>query len=874
MLSLLCIAMVAHSQEAPELKALKEKDLVGELYPFVKQNKKGDKYGYKNADGHVVIKAVFEAVEAFDHVDVNTSVARVKCGEKWGVISRSSEWIVLPQYDTIYVFDSNGAVFEDADGLGFIKPSGDVLFRGLQVLETFDKHGRAWFMRNDHWGVYDVNGKELLPAILTDKDLTCLSGNFYVGRSGSGIGLVDVSNYSFVLNPVCDSIEVLNPSLIKYKEGQAWGLFNQRQKRKVTSPTFDEVLPIEPFDNVLVKRDGLVGVYDVSGTTVLSTQYEMIESYRVWGRDCYIVKKDGKYGLAGADGKELLEPIMNTYQRSKAESPYLEYWRNSRTYYMRDFKNYEHTISVKSPYVPEFVYSEADSTQVLSESIDGYCIVSINREMNINYSDGFHNARDVERVTDLQVNVGDVVYNMGSLLNQLLVTIDGNKVLEYFGISSDSSDIYEGYDEFSDVPVGSSFATLYVRNLNPLPDGRLFTVVDVMCQGGVHVQRCASIVSRNGSYTPIIRINGEIYSNSYVYRSDMSYVKHGNYYLVYSMHQNNNSIDIFAENGKHIYNITDLISSDVKYDDDIFYIFVKDAYGDEYKYRLDVANESLQSLDMNVDFDSEKILFADGNLFFASNSGVVKKIVPSGKEQEYVKPITFSSIIWDGCDVNYLHYGDIRREFSYDCPIDLADMIVTVSPPDSLGMSVYECKTVGLDPLVRYGFWRKKVDRFSLPIFEQLTVADTVEFTVGAKAFQMPMVEFIANYDSSNSGGSFEMIQKQISYESEESIPFQLVETKPMFQGGDANTFSKWVNQRLVYPENAKDQGVQGRVTLQFTIQKDGSLTNVKVLRGVDPDLDREAVRVVSMSPKWTPGKQRDRIVPVTYTFPVIFMLR
>ena len=108
----------------------------------------------------------------------------------------------------------------------------------------------------------------------------------------------------------------------------------------------------------------------------------------------------------------------------------------------------------------------------------------------------------------------------------------------------------------------------------------------------------------------------------------------------------------------------------------------------------------------------------------------------------------------------------------------------------------------------------------------------------------------------------------------EEAIPFQLIEDRPKFQGGDASNFSKWVNQRLVCPEIAKENGVQGRVMLQFTIEKDGSLTKVKVLRGVDPSLDKEAVRVVSTSPKWSPGKQRDRAVPVTYTFPVVFQLR
>ncbi|MBQ9887921.1 MAG: energy transducer TonB [Bacteroidales bacterium] len=116
-----------------------------------------------------------------------------------------------------------------------------------------------------------------------------------------------------------------------------------------------------------------------------------------------------------------------------------------------------------------------------------------------------------------------------------------------------------------------------------------------------------------------------------------------------------------------------------------------------------------------------------------------------------------------------------------------------------------------------------------------------------------------------------EVVEEEVE---EEAIPFQLVEEKPSFNGGDANEFSKWVNQHLEYPEIAKENGVQGRVTLQFTVNPDGRVSNVKVLRGVDSSLDKEAVRVVSMSPKWKPGKQRDRAVKVTYTFPVIFQLR
>lgn len=108
----------------------------------------------------------------------------------------------------------------------------------------------------------------------------------------------------------------------------------------------------------------------------------------------------------------------------------------------------------------------------------------------------------------------------------------------------------------------------------------------------------------------------------------------------------------------------------------------------------------------------------------------------------------------------------------------------------------------------------------------------------------------------------------------EEAIPLAIVEEKPKFMNGDENTFTKWVFERIVYPEVAKENGVQGRVVLSFIVDADGSVKNVVVLRGVDPSIDKEAVRVVSSSPKWTPGRQRDKAVKVKYNFPLNFQLR
>ena len=116
-----------------------------------------------------------------------------------------------------------------------------------------------------------------------------------------------------------------------------------------------------------------------------------------------------------------------------------------------------------------------------------------------------------------------------------------------------------------------------------------------------------------------------------------------------------------------------------------------------------------------------------------------------------------------------------------------------------------------------------------------------------------------------------EVIEEEVD---EAPIDFVVVEQKPSFDGGDANNFSKWVNSKLVYPEIAKDNGIEGRVTLRFTIGKDGRVQDVQVLSSPDESLSREAVRVVSSSPKWEPGRQRDHAVKVTYTFPVIYRLR
>ena len=122
--------------------------------------------------------------------------------------------------------------------------------------------------------------------------------------------------------------------------------------------------------------------------------------------------------------------------------------------------------------------------------------------------------------------------------------------------------------------------------------------------------------------------------------------------------------------------------------------------------------------------------------------------------------------------------------------------------------------------------------------------------------------------------GTVQLITEEKSAEKKGPVPFQHLGQQPSFNGGNANEFSKWVAANMKYPEKCRQSKIQGRVTLQFTITEKGEVTDVRVLRGVDEELDKEALRVVSASPRWTPGKDKNgNIVPVSFTFPVLFQL-
>jgi TonB family protein len=107
----------------------------------------------------------------------------------------------------------------------------------------------------------------------------------------------------------------------------------------------------------------------------------------------------------------------------------------------------------------------------------------------------------------------------------------------------------------------------------------------------------------------------------------------------------------------------------------------------------------------------------------------------------------------------------------------------------------------------------------------------------------------------------------------EEQAIFQVVEEMPSFPGG-MNECMKFLAKNMKYPVAAQQAKVEGRVIVQFVVDKDGTITDTKVVRGVSPEIDAEALRVVGMMPKWNPGKQRGKAVAVKYTLPMMFRLQ
>jgi protein TonB len=156
--------------------------------------------------------------------------------------------------------------------------------------------------------------------------------------------------------------------------------------------------------------------------------------------------------------------------------------------------------------------------------------------------------------------------------------------------------------------------------------------------------------------------------------------------------------------------------------------------------------------------------------------------------------------------------------------------------------------------------------RYTAPV-----VVDTVTDADLSLAIVDDVKEIVANEPVPE---TIEVVEEAEPVIEEEEPAFVFVEEQATFQGGDINSFRDWVQKNLVYPPVAVENGIFGRVTVQFAVNSRGDVTDVKILRGVDPSLDKETIRVIMSSPKWGAAKQGGRAVKQQFVIPVIFMLQ
>ncbi len=128
--------------------------------------------------------------------------------------------------------------------------------------------------------------------------------------------------------------------------------------------------------------------------------------------------------------------------------------------------------------------------------------------------------------------------------------------------------------------------------------------------------------------------------------------------------------------------------------------------------------------------------------------------------------------------------------------------------------------------------------------------------------------------DDASAFDDFEFEVEEVVENIVEEEIFVTAEEMPTFQGGDLSKFRNWVQSNVKYPQIALENGIQGNVVIKFVVEKDGKLSNIQVLQTPDKTLADAAVQVLQKSPKWKPGKQRNKPVRVTYTLPVSFKIQ
>lgn len=155
---------------------------------------------------------------------------------------------------------------------------------------------------------------------------------------------------------------------------------------------------------------------------------------------------------------------------------------------------------------------------------------------------------------------------------------------------------------------------------------------------------------------------------------------------------------------------------------------------------------------------------------------------------------------------------------------------------------------------------------------ENIKVTEEVPSEIDNTSIPTPLIEQEVTDDMTNEKETDEQTPPNVSEQAEEPIQFRIVEQYPEFPGG-MTEYMKWLTRNLRYPDIARSQKIQGKVVVQFIVNQDGTIADAKVVKSVNPHLDREAMRVIRMMPSWKPGIQDNKPCKTMVAVPIVFKL-
>ena len=892
-IAVLSLACPALAQDMPKLRPIKEKHLQEALFPTQRK----DKWGYANEKGDFRIKALFEEAGAFRIIHTEpgdtVSLARIKYQGKWGLLRRNGTILLSPRFDELRDFDKEVSIFREGSFYGLVSYTGEIILEGLQDLEDFLPSGIAWFQAEDRWGVLRPDGSELFPNIYTSKPVEKLSSELLLTNVDDKVGVISLPKQKTILEPDCDFVrkDPRNPSLIVFRRG------------------------------------GHYGGIDDKGAIVAQAQYDTLSSISGSSKKEIMVRKGGKYGKLSPTGQVLVPPVLETDQVS-GNSPLLAFFKDDGSGSTVPYLYYNDVeYSIKG--FDDFIHRNLRTDKYVSKESLGfhfplwmrsYAYREMNHENALSRwkrEDAFHafpdstggryytctNKRSDAYVTagrDMTVNdYGEVNATYGSPLSSVSIEFEG----QTFSCGNWLTALFKSVDSQKISQYDRENGTSYLRNWSTISfrfpgmailNDRLLLIAD-MYIGSRHMQRIVTSLSTKGDALFNIKESGELYNlKDPLDDTPCFYMVMDDGFVISSLKRDRQAVSsvFYSPAGKAILPMNDFLPIDAIRSDKVSYFFGINAREEGTFLQYNSSDKALTKARIDYNPETEMPRVIAGLLVFSDRESGLQKYLARIENPQVRTPILrYTWSVWDGKKVMGItkNSWDNLSDARWECLPSMknrrrgyheriGDIHVNVSEAGENGISVYSVKyDKDSDDALRYGYIGTEEPFFTMAVFDDARAISNgiASVKVGETWYELTM-EDLKVFTNSPRGEIMDYKEAEVVEEEveEEAIPFQLVEQKPSFNGGDANEFSNWVNSRLVYPESAKMNGVQGRVTLQFTVEADGRVTNVKVLRGVDEALDREAVRVVSSSPRWKPGMQRGRFVKVTYTFPVIFQLR